>query len=237
VKFGSVVPGNANVSLPVVQTTVALMDAKTGSAITFFDGEAITKWRTVAASMAAAKELSNSVTTIAIVGVGHQGLAHAEAAVKVFQPKKIILIGRSKIQAPHFECEVVVSDDISDVNEADLIFVCTNSATPVITKPIKGGATCIVIGSFAPNRSEINVAALSQADAVFGDDSQTITTQCGSVIDAKCQNVVSIGDVYNGTSQGRSSSHQVIYYFSVGLGIQDAAMAEYVLSKLPEGVR
>ena len=237
VKFGSVVPANANASLPVVQTTVALMDAKTGSATTFFDGEAITKWRTVAASMAAAKELSNPVTTIAIVGVGHQGLAHAEAVVKVFQPKKIILIGRSKIEAPRYECEVIVSDRIDDVYEADLIFVCTNSATPVITQPLKSGATCIVIGSFAPNRSEINAETLALADAVFGDDSQTITTQCGSVIDANCQNVRSIGEVYNRTAQGRSSSDQVIYYFSVGLGIQDAAMAEYVLAKLPDGAR
>ena len=237
VKFGSVVPGNAKVSLPVVQTTVALMDAQTGSAQTFFDGEAITKWRTVAASMAAAKELSNPVSTMAIVGVGHQGIAHAEAAVKVFRPKRLILISRSKIDAPHYECEVSVSDRIEDVNEAELIFVCTNSSTPVITQPVKEGATCIVIGSFAPNRSEIGVAALSQADAVFGDDSQTITAQCGSVIDAKCQNVESIGDVYNGTSKGRSSANQVIYYFSVGLGIQDAAMADYVLSKLSNGAR
>ena len=55
--------------------------------------------------------------------------------------------------------------------------------------------------------------------------------------DAKCQNVLSIGEVYNGTSQGRSTSNQVIFYFSVGLGIQDAAMAEYVLAKLPDGAR
>ena len=69
--------------------------------------------------MSAAKELSNPVTTIAIIGVGHQGLAHAEAAVKVFHPKKIILIGKSKIEAPRYECEVYVSDRIDDVNEAE----------------------------------------------------------------------------------------------------------------------
>ena len=144
--FGSVVPANANVSLPVVQTTVALMDAKTGSATTFFDGEAITKWRTVAASMAAAKELANPVTTIAIVGVGHQGLAHAQAAVKVFRPQQLILIGRKKCDVPALDCDVIASDRIDDVVKADLIFVCTNSATPVITQPLKSGATCIVIG-------------------------------------------------------------------------------------------
>ena len=40
----------------------------------------------------------------------------------------------------------------------------------------------------------------------------------------------SIGGVYAGKITGRENKEQVIYYFSVGLGIQDAALAEFILA-------
>jgi ornithine cyclodeaminase len=40
----------------------------------------------------------------------------------------------------------------------------------------------------------------------------------------------SIGGVYAQKLTGRENTEQVIYYFSVGLGIQDAALAEFILA-------
>jgi ornithine cyclodeaminase len=40
----------------------------------------------------------------------------------------------------------------------------------------------------------------------------------------------SIGGVYAQKLIGREIQEQVIYYFSVGLGIQDAALAEFILA-------
>ena len=89
VKFGTVVPSNSNRNIPVVQTMVSVIDAQTGSVKLFLDGESVTKWRTVSASMAAASELSNQVKRIAVVGLGHQGQAHLRAAQSIFHPEKI----------------------------------------------------------------------------------------------------------------------------------------------------
>jgi ornithine cyclodeaminase len=47
--------------------------------------------------------------------------------------------------------------------------------------------------------------------------------------DRKWTEVESIGALYAGKTTGRENKEQVIYYFSVGLGIQDAALAEYIL--------
>jgi ornithine cyclodeaminase/alanine dehydrogenase-like protein (mu-crystallin family) len=70
---------------------------------------------------------------------------------------------------------------------------------------------------------------------IFGDDSQTIQTQCGSVVAALKINpalknrITSLGTLLNNPALGRTSANQVIIYFSVGLGIQDAAIVEKFL--------
>jgi ornithine cyclodeaminase len=232
VKFGSVIPSNEKRDLPVVQTTIAVLNQLTGSVDYFLDGESVTKWRTVAASMAAAKELSNPVKTVGVIGLGHQGIAHIKAVKEIFSPKKIIGFARGD---KNLDLDIEISKDLGLVNQCDLIFVCTNSISPVITSVLNPGTTCISIGSFAPNRLEVSVEALANADKVFGDDAKTISEQAGSVVSTlaipkrKWDKPESIGELYNQRIKGRTTVDQVIYYFSVGLGIQDAAMAEFIL--------
>jgi ornithine cyclodeaminase len=164
VKFGTVVPSNAGRDISVVQTTVSVIDAITGSIKLFLDGEAVTKWRTVCASMAAAKELANPVKKIAVIGMGHQGTAHAIAAKHIFKPEQIIGIDKD---AKKSESGIDLTQDIKAAYGCDLIFICTNSQDPVINSALNSGSTCISIGSFAPNRLEVSVEALSKADKVL----------------------------------------------------------------------
>ena len=235
VKFGTVVPGNSARDIPVVQTTVAILDASSGSLKLFLDGEAVTKWRTVCASMAAAIALSNPIKKIAVIGVGHQGRAHIEAAKSIFNPEKIIGISKSTKPA-NLGSNVEISNDLNRVSECDLIFVCTNASEPVIKSLLNPGSTCISIGSFSPMRSEVSVEALSKADKVFGDDAKTISEQSGSVVstlaksDRNWKQAQSIGGVYAGKIKGRENEKEVIYYFSVGLVVQDAALADFILA-------
>lgn len=233
VKFGTVVPSNAGRDISVVQTTVSVIDSVTGSIKLFLDGEAVTKWRTVCASMAAAKELANTVKKIAVIGMGHQGAAHALAAQQIFKPEKIIGIDKN---INNSKSGIELTQDIEAAYGCDLIFICTNSQDPVINSALSSGTTCISIGSFAPDRMEVSVAALAKADKVFGDDAKTISEQSGSVVKAlsnanrSWDQPLSIGGVYAQKLTGRENKEQVIYYFSVGLGIQDAALAEFILA-------
>ena len=233
VKFGTVVPSNAGRDISVLQTTVSVIDAITGSIKLFLDGEAVTKWRTVCASMAAAKELANPVEKIAVIGMGHQGTAHAIAAKEIFKPERIIGIDRD---IKNGKSGIDLTQNIEAAYGCDLIFICTNSQEPVINSALSSGTTCISIGSFAPNRLEVAVEALSKADKVFGDDAKTISEQSGSVVktlinvERNWDQAHSIGGVYAGKITGRENKEQVIYYFSVGLGIQDAALAEFILA-------
>jgi len=237
VKFGSVTNSNTAKGLPVVHAYICILDPVTGALTSFIDGESVTRIRTTAASMVAAQALTAQSKTIAVIGAGLQGIAHARAALELFSPESLILVARSiSVEAKGLENEfpkVRISQDLDEaIGAADLVFVCTNTINPIITETLRKGTTLISIGSFSPNREEIAGAVVAHADLVFGDDSQTIQSQSGSVIAAIKENpalenkIISLGSLLNNPSLGRTSPDQVIMYFSVGLGIQDAAIVE-----------
>ena len=236
VKFGTVVPSNSSRGLPAVQTTVAALDSKTGSPNFFFDGEAVTRLRTVATSMAVAKALTPQAKRIAVVGIGHQGLAHAKAASEIFRPIELIgVLQQTKGTISTQSLFTSISTDLSALHEFDLAFICTNSLKPVLNTPLADQSLVISIGSFAPNRSEVAVDLLLNAENLFVDDPSISKEQCGSVREAiafsgeKMSEPQGIGALFQEKSltiSGRS------YFFSVGLGIQDAALVELLLEKM-----
>ena len=240
VKFGSVTNSNATRGLPVVHAYICILNPETGALTSFIDGESVTRIRTTAASMVAAQTLAANTENIALIGAGLQGIAHARAALELFSPKSLTLVVRSVTpDAKSLENEfsqVRISTEIdAAVGAADLVFVCTNTIQPIVTKPLKKGTTVISIGSFSPNREEISGEVVANSDLIFGDDSQTIQTQSGSVIAAInlkpeiANGITSFGALLNNPALGRKSPDQVIIYFSVGLGIQDAAIVEKYL--------
>lgn len=240
VKFGSVTNGNSARNLPVVNAYIAILDPVTGEISSFIDGESVTRIRTTAASMVAAQELTQDSKIITVIGAGIQGLAHARAALELFNPIELRLVSR-KVSAhaqtliekfPQVKNLSVVNDAIKD---ADLIFLCTNSVEPVIASTLRQGTTVISIGSFSPNRSEVASEIVCQANQIYGDDSQTIQSQSGSIInaihlDSKIgERIISLGSLLNKSAQGRKSANEIVMYFSVGLGIQDAAIVDHLI--------
>lgn len=241
VKFGSVTPRNADRNLSIVQSYIGVLNPLTGSLEYFVDGEMTTRIRTTAASMLAAQILANPIRRIAVVGTGHTAIAHIEACLELFSPESITVLSRRENtsflnQFPVGTPIQITQNEEEGLCDADLIFVCTNSNSPVLHSTLSPGTTLISIGSFAPNREEISGLEVLKADAIYADDAQTAINQCGSLVSAIAQtkailNVTSIGDVINNVSPGRVNENQSIMYFSVGLGIQDAAIVETFLSK------
>lgn len=236
VKFGSITNGNKDRGLPVVQAYIAVLNQETGSLEYFIDGDAVTKLRTPAASMVAAQVLANKPNKIVVVGGGAQGEAHLNAASKVFNPSELVLVTRSEMnRSSDLSVEHTLETDLNlACHNADLIFLCTNSFEPVLTTLPMPGATIISIGGFAPVRSEVPVEFLTSGASIYADDAQTAYKQCGSIVNALKSNenleVTSLGRVINDPETGRKNESQIIYYFSVGLGFQDAAIVEQLVA-------
>ena len=244
VKFGSVTGSNSSKGLPVVQAYIGVMDYETGSLKYFVDGESVTRIRTTAASMVAAQELANKPKYITVIGSAPQAIAHAKAALELFTPEKITIVVRNAAKGDAVRAQfqnsspIEISMDIETaVTGSDLIFACTNAMVPLFKSKLSPGTTCISIGSFAPNREEISANTVIAADKVFADDAATTEAQCGSIIPAlsspnkKWDSVLSIGAVINQSISGRDNADEIICYFSVGLGVQDAGFIELLMSK------
>jgi len=118
------------------------------------------------------------------------------------------------------------------VRGADLVACCTTSFTPVLDAGwLAAGATVISIGSFAPDRCEVPAELVARAAAVVVDDVAAALEDAGPIVAAAradpgfASRLIPLGSVVAGLRVARQSDSDVVYYNSVGLGVQDAAAA------------
>jgi len=234
-KVGSVVASNQQLGLPSVSATVLALDPITGRPRALLDGEPITTLRTVAASMLAAQNLCPLPGRVAVIGYGAQGRAHASAAAEVLDCDEVV------VWAPELPARLKGSarrahSAAEAVSGADLIFTCTTSRTPVISPDwLLDNTVIISVGSFAPDRCEVGPEVLRQATVIV-DDVATARAQAGPVRQAiadgnlRPSDLRALGEVLL-IGVERTERTRWTYYNSVGLGIQDSAIAEMLVSR------
>lgn len=245
-KFGSVNPANTGRGLPTVAALITVLDAVTGRPVAIMDGTSVTTLRTSAASAVAAQVLAKpQAQSLAVLGAGVQAEAHVHAlsrvlplaSVRIWSPQA----GRREALASRLGRTVAAgvvatSQPQEAVRGADVVACCTTSHEPVLAVEwLSPGATVISIGSFAPDRSEVPQDLLSSAGAVVVDDVAAAAQDAGPIVTGISAGLLSpgqlvpLGKVVAGLAAGRPGPADIVYYNSVGLGVQDAAAAEAVV--------
>lgn len=247
-KFGSVNPGNPGAGLPSVSALVVVLDPRTGQPRALLDGEAITTARTPAATVVAARALMRTGDQVAsVLGCGTQGRSHARALARSLPVSEIRMWSPTRDKrervaaelAAELEVKVLAVDTALDAAAgASIIVTATTSSEPVLRAEwIEPGSTILSVGSFAPQRREVGDDLIRRADKVVVDHLDTALAQAGPIVHAVSSGVLvpdhitSLGEVLTGTRPGRTSERDVIFYNSVGLGIQDAAAAWLALDR------
>lgn len=245
-KFVDVRPSNAAAGLPSISATVLVLEAGTGRLAAVLDGRTLTEIRTAAGSAVAADALAPAgVDELAVLGCGVQGRAHVRALNRVRPLRKVRMWSRSIRRSQEATAqlsaelglEVVAAASAADaVRAAPLVVTCTLSHSPVFSaEHLVPGATVISVGSFEAHRSEVPPELLRAARVVV-DDVDTSLTHAGPVVlgmssgDLHRADLVSLGEVLTGAATGRGGPAELVFYNSVGLGVQDAAAAHAVLA-------
>ncbi|WP_406364948.1 ornithine cyclodeaminase family protein [Streptomyces sp. NBC_00645] len=245
-KIGSVNPGNAAAGLPSVHAVINALDPVTGRLVAVMDGTAVTTLRTAAASAVAFDVLAGAGSAeLGLLGSGTQALAHARAVARVRELRSVRLWsphpGRRALAAQRLAAELGVAVKAVDSAEEavaglPMVAACTLSATPVVRGSwLAPGCTVVSVGSFEPTRSEVDAEVLRRADAVVVDDPETAAGHAGPVVDALRErrlapkDLIALGDVLTGRRPARTRPEDIVFYNSVGLGIQDAAAAWAVI--------
>jgi ornithine cyclodeaminase len=250
-KFGSVNPGNAAAGLPTIHAVINALDPVTGQLAAVMDGTAVTTLRTAAGSAVAFDVLATPDSAeLGLIGSGTQALAHARAvarvrdlrSVRVWSPTPERRVRAARLLAAELGITVkAVGSAEEAVAGPPMVAACTLSSTPVVRGEwLAPGCTVVSVGSFEPSRSEVDAEVVRRAAAVVVDDPATAAGHAGPVVDAlrsktlAYEDLIPLGGVLTGRCGGRRTAQDIVYYNSVGLGIQDAAATWAVIDAARE---
>ncbi|WP_055613685.1 ornithine cyclodeaminase family protein [Streptomyces phaeochromogenes] len=245
-KIGSVNPGNAAAGLPTIHAVINALDPVTGQLVAVMDGTAVTTLRTAAASAVALDALATPDSTeLGLIGSGTQALAHARCvarvrdlrAVRIWSPNPERRARAARLLAAELGIPVKAVDSAEEaVAGLPMVAACTLSSTPVVRGEwLAPGCTVVSVGSFEPSRSEVDTEVVRRAAFVVVDDPETAAEHAGPVVDAlragtlTRQDLIPLGEVLTGRREGRTTERDIVYYNSVGVGVQDAAAAWAVI--------
>lgn len=227
--------------IPTIQGIVMVIDAVTGEILSIMDGEYLTALRTGAASGLATRYFARKdAETMALFGCGTQGRTQLEAVVCERAIKKVLVFDTHQDIAEQFilemqdklQLELVYADDTSVLKEADVICTATNATSPLFRKEdVKKGVHINAIGSFQPNMQELDPYLVRDAK-VYVDQTDACLKESGDFIKPIKEGIITehhivgeIGDYPLNKISGRESEDEITLFKSVGVAIQDFAVA------------
>lgn len=253
-KIVSVFPRNPGRGLPLIHAAVILVDAETGRPLALMDGTYLTALRTGAASGAATDLLARPDARVAaIFGAGTQARTQLEAVCTVRPIEEVWVYDTAPGAAQAYAAEMaargapfparvsVAGSPAQALRDADVICTATTSHTPVFDDAdLKPGAHVNGVGAYTPQMQEVPAATVARARVVV--DSRTASlAEAGDLIVPLEQGLLAedsihaeIGEVAAGLVAGRTSEAQITFFKSVGVAVQDVAVADLILRQAGE---
>ena len=224
---------------PVITAWTSLMSMQTGQPLLMCDAGQLTTERTAGTTALAVDLLAaDDAQTLAIIGSGAIALAHYRhvktlrpwASVRVYSPS----LDTDAVRKAEWQSagDVTFANTSTDcITGADVVMLCTSSGTPVCSPNDIGKPALITsISTNVANAHEVDPAFLPEAD-VFCDYKATTPTAAGemklAVQDHGWSTDAICGDLADLVAQNcpRPNYQKPVFFRSVGLGLEDVAMA------------
>ena len=253
-KIVSVFPRNVKQNLPTIHALVVLVNPETGQPAAVMDGTYLTALRTGAASGVATELLARTEASVAaIIGAGIQGRTQLEAVCTVRAIKKAWVYDclpeaasayarEMKERGDPIPADISVADSAAQaVREADILCTATTSSEPVFEDgDLKPGVHINGVGSYTPEMQEIPSQTVVRSKVIVDSRSASLA-EAGDLIIPLKEGLINeehihgeIGEVAAGKITGRESEDEITFFKSVGLAVQDVAVAELIRRQAEE---
>jgi ornithine cyclodeaminase len=217
---------------------IVLFSAEDGRPLASVEANAITRLRTAACSVLAARHLARAqVKRVGIYGAGVQGRAHAMQLSQAYALEEIRIsdpFATPGIAAAlQDECGVPVRlvQARDAVDGADIVVTASRSATPLFAGgDIPQGCFVAAIGSSLPHTRELDDITLARASRIAVDWGPQTLREAGDLVQADSASgvpgkLVELADLLAGRVPGRTRDDEITIYKAVGVALQDIALA------------
>lgn len=224
---------------------VSLFDAASGKLTAMLEADRLGQLRTGAVTGVALKYLAPNATTLGLIGTGYQAETQLAAAAAVLPLQNVRVYGRDDERRTAFAAKMsaqlgldVVPTDSASAALADMPVVITasSSSTPVLNgSDLARGALVCATGSNWQQKAELDVATVRRAELVVCDSVAACELEAGDFHEALEQGIfsweraVELGDIVAGKVPNLNQPRELTIFKSVGLAIEDVAVAHETL--------
>jgi len=230
------------------QFHIALYDAKAGTLLAFIQADFLSQMRTGAASGVATEYMARPESSeVGLFGSGKQARAQLLAVCRVRK------ITRVQVYSPNEDHRRRFSAEMSDqcrtevepvprpemaAEDKDIIITATTSREPVLNGNwIAEGTHLNVIGSNFLTKAEIDAVAVRCCNSIVVDSKDQARLEAGDFVQALEEgsihwaNIHELGQVIVGRYTGRAHPEDKTLFKSMGIAIEDVAVAARVYEK------
>lgn len=223
---------------------VLLFDSNTGELLACVQADELTRYRTAAATVVAARRLANPASRVlGMFGTGVQAWAHVQAMVRAFAIERVLVFGISGTQAfaARIGEELGVVAEVTDARHAaaaDIVVTATRARTPVLEGGwLRPGSFVAAIGSSQPTHREIDCRVLARAACVCVEWIEQARIEAGDLLLAPEElalfdNAVELGQLVAGQVPYVRQAGDITVYKAVGIALEDVALAARVCAAL-----
>jgi alanine dehydrogenase len=233
---------------------VGLYDGKTGAMLALIHADYLGQVRTGAASGVATQYMARPDSTeVGIFGSGKQARTQLQAICRVRKVRRVQVYSPNDERRRQFaqemgrlcdvEVEPVPRPEMA-AEDKDIIITATSSREPVVNGNwVAEGTHLNVIGSNFLAKAEVDAVTVRRCDSIVVDSKDQARLEAGDFVQPledgsiHWSDVHELGQVIVGRFTGRAHSQDVTMFKSLGIGIEDVAVAGKVYAKaVAEGV-
>jgi ornithine cyclodeaminase/alanine dehydrogenase-like protein (mu-crystallin family) len=230
---------------------VAIYSAETGEMTALIEADYLGQMRTGAASGVATSYMARpDAKTVGLFGTGKQARTQLKAVCSVRRIEHVEVYGRDDERRRAFAEEmtefcatevVPVHSPNEAAAEKDIIITATTSKGPVFDgKVFDEGTHLNVVGSNFLGKAEIDSTTVQRADRIVCDSIEACQLEAGDFVESledgltDWQLMHELCDVVAGKKTGRAVPEDVTLFKSVGLAIEDVALAAVIVERAAE---